>query len=443
MVAHTQVTSLKGTGNSKSADFSKDSPCQLTKAMASRPHVETTLQDLNDASGATGFQYIQRVAAYHKKDGTENFETILYPKVRLNTWEEVVETLAIGGTPNQNGMAEGGIDAMRAIIEATARMSLKNQGYHVRCEFSETGVFYILVAGSIGEHRARSVSRTYRNPHNTCMSCKPDPGSKAEKSIFFENRIVRMSVDLRGRRMLIVTPVQRAGERHCTSLEELNTNDASQIFQSIRELFKKFKIVDEGLVSISYNYGSFKTHEHLHVKLTLTEKQTGDIQTFLASGTDTEQTTATTWPRLREEFATTVSDLEVVKDSGKPDNTKLVFLDVPLTAASTSKEVEKIRDMLGAACRDFSPGKIDIYIRGRPTCIVTFSTPEYARDCLEDVKKYPQKFRLPTPEGSWYYVDAKWDIRRDNDHQDGQCDPRKTYSPPQTRQAHAQNQLYR
>lgn len=87
-----------------------------------------------------------------------------------------------------------------------------------------------------------------------CYTCKPS-FAKLKQSILMQDSIIKLSYDLKDRNLLIITPTV-----HTHYIHDLCPPDIRHIIDNVQTLNFEFEF-------IKLNYGSWRNHEHLHLKI--------------------------------------------------------------------------------------------------------------------------------------------------------------------------------
>lgn len=87
-----------------------------------------------------------------------------------------------------------------------------------------------------------------------CYTCKPS-FARLKQTILMEDNIIKLSYDLKDRNLLIITP-----NVHTHYIHDLEPSDIRHIIDNIHTL-------NFGFDFIKLNYGSWRNHKHLHLKI--------------------------------------------------------------------------------------------------------------------------------------------------------------------------------
>ena len=94
-----------------------------------------------------------------------------------------------------------------------------------------------------------------------CYTCSPKP--YVARFTFYETDIVKFHFDLINRPYIIVTP-----KEHVENIYDLSENKLAMVITSIKTFFNNRKIYD---YQMSVNFGAWKHHSHLHLKIKIDE----------------------------------------------------------------------------------------------------------------------------------------------------------------------------
>jgi hypothetical protein len=99
---------------------------------------------------------------------------------------------------------------------------------------------------------------------NRCFTCKPR--GKVRKHIIGASMCSNFIFhhDMNHRPIIIMTPVT-----HITDILEFSPEQTFEMFKAISSFCNFWNIID---YQVSFNYGTWKTNEHFHVKIKINEK---------------------------------------------------------------------------------------------------------------------------------------------------------------------------
>lgn len=95
-----------------------------------------------------------------------------------------------------------------------------------------------------------------------CYTCDPFASPKIRSYIFEDGNFGRLHFDLRDRDFFIYTPY-----RHVEHLTDLDPVEAHAVLREIDRMIGA--MIDSFIVQ--YNKGSWKSHQHVHMKVTIDE----------------------------------------------------------------------------------------------------------------------------------------------------------------------------
>lgn len=101
------------------------------------------------------------------------------------------------------------------------------------------------------------------HPKLRCYTCKPKRLAKEHIFYIDTQNSVKYHFDMISRPIIIATPYE-----HVLNIHDLNPSRISNIFESIK-LFAEFWAIPDYQLLI--NHGSWKHHEHLHIKIKTNE----------------------------------------------------------------------------------------------------------------------------------------------------------------------------